>query len=237
MMTTFTYMDLLSKLGIGGAHPGGLRATEIMLKDEPINQDTVILDAGCGTGQTSAYLYNTYHANIIALDAHPLMIQKAKNRFLQLQLPIQTVEASLEAIPMKNQSTHYVLAESVLSFVEIEPVLREMLRVLKPGGVLYAIELTMQGPLSEIEQKQIGQFYGFQQMWNEDRWRDAMKKAGFADVQIRTLPSFYDDHEPLTEFHPSEDVPDVLFDLLEQHERLLLQYRDAMSYRIVRAQK
>ena len=87
-MATFTYMDLLSKLGIGGAHPGGIKATEIMLKGEPINQDTVILDAGCGTGQTSAYLYNNYHANMIALDAHPLMVQKAKERFAYLNIPV-----------------------------------------------------------------------------------------------------------------------------------------------------
>ncbi len=236
-MATFTYMDLLSKLGIGGAHPGGLRATKIMLEGEPINQDTVILDAGCGTGQTSAYLYSSYHANIIAVDSHPLMLQKAKSRFLQMQLPVQTVEASLESIPVEEQSVDYCLAESVLSFVNIEPVLNELKRILKPGGVLFAIELTMQKPLTDIEGKMIGEFYGFQQMWNEDSWRAAMKKAGFADVQIKTLPSFYDDPDYLTEFQPSDVIPDALFDLLEQHERLLHQYRDAMGYRIIRAQK
>lgn len=230
-------MDLLSELGIGGAHPGGLKATEIMLKNEPIQHDAIILDAGCGTGQTSAYLYNTYHANLIALDAHPVMIEKAKNRFSQLGLPVQVIEASLDEIPLDNQSVDYCLAESVLSFVEIEPALREIKRVLKPDGVLYAIELTMQGQLAEIEQKQIEQFYGFRQMWNEDRWKDALMKAGFVDVQIRTLPSFYEDQELLTEFQPSEDVPTAIFDLLEQHERFLHQYRDAMGYRIIRAQK
>lgn len=236
-MAKFTYMDLLSELGIGGAHPGGLKATEMMLKNEPIQQDAVILDAGCGTGQTSAYLYNTYQANMIALDAHPVMIEKAKNRFSQLGLSVQIIEASLDAIPLENQSVDYCLAESVLSFVDIESALSEIKRVLKPGGVLYAIELTMQRTLTEIEQKQIEQFYGFRQMWNEDRWRGAMKKAGFVDVEIRALPSFYEDEEPLTEFQPSEEVPDALFDLLEQNERILLQYREVMGYRIIRAQK
>jgi ubiquinone/menaquinone biosynthesis C-methylase UbiE len=236
-MAKFTYMDLLSELGIGGAHPGGLKATEMMLKNEPIQEDTVILDAGCGTGQTSAYLYNTYHANMIALDAHPVMIEKAKNRFLQLGFPVQVIEASLDVIPLEDQSVDYCLAESVLSFADIEPVLSEIKRVLKPGGVLYAIELTMQKTLTEVEQKQIELFYEFRQMWNEDRWKDAMEKAGFVEVEIRALPSFYEDQEPLTEFQPSEEVPDALFDLLEQNERLLLQYREAMGYRVIYAQK
>ena len=236
-MGPFTYMDLLSKLGIGGAHPGGLKATEIMLKDEQISKDMVILDAGCGTGQTSAYLYNAYRANIIALDAHQLMIQKAKERFSRLNLPVQVMEASLEAIPLKDQSIHYCLAESVLSFVDIKPVLREIKRVLKPGGILCAIELIIKRPLLDIEEKQIEQFYGFRQMWNEERWEKSMKDAGFIDIQFQALPSFYDDQEPLTEFQPSENIPVAVFDLLEQHGSLLQQYRDVLGYRIIRAQK
>ena len=230
-------MDLLSKFGIGGAHPGGLKATEIMLRDEPVNQETIILDAGCGTGQTSAYLYTKYHANIIALDAHPLIIQKAKTRFSQFQLPIQTLEAPLESIPLKDQAVDYCLAESVLSFVEIERVLEELKRVLKPGGILYAIELTIQRPLAERERRQIGEFYGFRQMWNEGQWKETIEKIGFADVQVKTLPSFYEDPEPLTEFQLSEDIPVALFDLMEQHEKLMLHYRDALGYRVIRAKK
>ena len=44
-MSVYTYMDLLSILGIGGAHPGGIKATDIMLGGEPIGHQTVILDA------------------------------------------------------------------------------------------------------------------------------------------------------------------------------------------------
>ena len=236
-MNHLTYMDLLSGLGIGGAHPGGLKATEIMLKDEPINKETTILDAGCGTGQTSAYLYNTYRANIIALDAHPVMIQKAKDRFSRLNVPVQVIEASLDAIPIQEESIHYCLAESVLSFVHIQPVLKELKRVLKPGGTLFAIELIIQRPLSEREDKQIRQFYGFKQMWNEGHWKEAIRNAGFTDVQFKGLPSFYDDQEPLTEFQLSESIPVALFDLLEEHGRLLHQYRDVLGYRVIQAKK
>ena len=236
-MNHLTYMDLLSGLGIGGAHPGGLKATEIMLKNEPINKETIILDAGCGTGQTSAYLYNTYRANIIALDAHPVMVQKAKERFSRLNVPVQVVEASLEAIPLPEESIHYCLAESVLSFVQIQPVLKEIKRVLKPGGNLFAIELIIKKPLSVVEEAQIRQFYGFQQMWNESDWEEALRNAGFADVHTKELPSYYDDQEPLTEFQPSEDIPVGLFDLLETHASLLHQYRDVLGYRVIQAKK
>ena len=67
-MSVYTYIDLLSILGIGGAHPGGIKATDIMLGGESIGPETVILDAGCGTGQTSAYLSSRYGTKVLALD-------------------------------------------------------------------------------------------------------------------------------------------------------------------------
>ncbi len=136
----YTYMDLLSILGIGGAHPGGIKATDIMLGGEPINQQTVILDAGCGTGQTSAYLSSRYGAQVVALDNHPIMAEKARQRFSTLSLPVQVIESSLENMPLATGSVDYCLSESVLSFADFSPSVNEIHRVLKSNGVLYAID-------------------------------------------------------------------------------------------------
>lgn len=233
----YTYMDLLSILGIGGAHPGGIKATDIMLGGEPINQQTVILDAGCGTGQTSAYLSSRYGAQVVALDNHPIMAEKARQRFSTLSLPVQVIESSLENMPLASGSVDYCLSESVLSFADFSPSVNEIHRVLKSNGVLYAIELTIDGPAGQGERHAIGSFYGFKQMWTEGEWKAAFHHAGFHDVQIQELPSFYDDEEPLTDFLPSENIPEQIFQVLSAHEQMLKQYRHLMNYRIIRAQK
>lgn len=87
-MYKFTYHDLLAYFGIGGAHPGGLALTKDMLSQEKIKARSKILDVGCGTGQTSAYIAKNYGCDVTALDCHPLMIEKAQQRFIKENLTI-----------------------------------------------------------------------------------------------------------------------------------------------------
>jgi len=52
----YTYLNCLAELGVGGAHPGGFKLTQDILSAEHIGKKTTVLDAGCGTGQTAAYV-------------------------------------------------------------------------------------------------------------------------------------------------------------------------------------
>src|SRR5947199_3676343 len=124
-MSNFTYFDLLANFGIGGAHPGGFLLTQELLSAENIHSESQILDAGCGTGQTSAYLYSHFGSNILGLDINPIMLKKAKNRFLSQKMPIQLIQGSVEKIPLKDATFDFVLSESVLAFVQKEQALRE----------------------------------------------------------------------------------------------------------------
>ena len=75
------YLNCLALIGIGGVHPGGLQLTKEILSREKINEKTIILDVGCGTGQTSAYMAEKYKCKIIGLDNNEMMLEKAKKRF------------------------------------------------------------------------------------------------------------------------------------------------------------
>ncbi|MGV2549691.1 SAM-dependent methyltransferase, partial [Bacillus licheniformis] len=50
------YLEMLSLFGVAGAHPGGLAFSKAVLQKAAPSPDQPILDAGCGTGQTAAYL-------------------------------------------------------------------------------------------------------------------------------------------------------------------------------------
>ena len=80
------YLDFLSKFGIGGAHPGGLNLTKKLFKEEDINSTSEILDVGCGTGQTAAYLAYRYGAKVTGIDVNPIMVVKAKRRIKKQNL-------------------------------------------------------------------------------------------------------------------------------------------------------
>ena len=100
------YMDMLALLGVGGAHPGGLHLTKQLLEKEEINIDTSILDIGCGTGQTSAYLYCRYGCEITACDINATMVQKANKRFEQLKLPCKATIEDIENLVDSSEDIH-----------------------------------------------------------------------------------------------------------------------------------
>ena len=102
-MGGLTYFDFLAKFGVGGAHPGGIPLTKNILSGENITNKTRILDAGCGTGQTAAYLYQHYKAKVFGLEINPIMIEKAKKRFQIFKFPIQLIQGSVENTSLSRQ--------------------------------------------------------------------------------------------------------------------------------------
>ena len=115
----YTYLDCLASFGVGGAHPGGLKLTKRILSREYIDQETSILDVGCGTGQTSAYIGEKYQCSVTSLDSNNTMLMKAKQRFLSLKLPINSVYGSAENLPFPEGLFDFVLSESVTSFTDV----------------------------------------------------------------------------------------------------------------------
>src|SRR5690625_7715526 len=97
-MTEYNYHDFLALMGVGGAHPGGLSFTKHLLKNVQIDQNSSVLDAGCGTGQTAAYIAETYGCHVTAIDRHPVMIEKAKQRFEANNIKVDLIQGNIEQI-------------------------------------------------------------------------------------------------------------------------------------------
>ena len=140
---TSIYLDFLSKFGIGGAHPGGRHPTKELFKSETITPTTHILDVGCGTGQTAAYLAAQYGAIVTGLDNNPVMVKKAKTRMARYQLPVKIIQDLSKVLLFKDETFDLIISESVLSFVNKPQSLTEIFRLLKSGGRFIANELTI----------------------------------------------------------------------------------------------
>lgn len=75
------YLEVLAELEVGGAHPGGLRLSKKILETLDIDEETKILDVGCGTGQTMAYIAERYGCKVTGIDVQEKMVEKANHRF------------------------------------------------------------------------------------------------------------------------------------------------------------
>lgn len=222
------YLDFLAEFGVGGAHPGGIELTKEMFKNEPIHRMTRVLDAGCGTGQTAAYLASTYGAKVTGMDINPVMIDKAVHRMRRNRLPVNLVHGSVEEMPFPDHSFDIIVCESVLAFVDKPKALSEMYRVLRNGGRLIAIELTVNDFLEQELEEEIKQFYGFDSFCSKKDWVDWCKQAGFENIRVKKNKSI----QSAPDFQHSTDISPELYEVMAEHFNLNLEYQDELDYRI-----
>ena len=221
------YLDLLSQFGIGGAHPGGLNLTKKIFKLENISSTSKILDVGCGTGQTAAYLAYKYGANVTGIDVNSTMVAKAKQRMKKNHLPVKIIQGSIEKTSLPDNYFDFIISESVLSFVNKPRALNEIFRLLKNGGRFIAIELTIINPLTAKEENEIKQFYGLDSLNTKNDWVGLLNQAGFEHIRI--LKDTFIDTEP--EYQFSDDIDFNLYKIMEKHLDIASKYL-ASNYRI-----
>jgi SAM-dependent methyltransferase len=88
------------------------------------------LDAACGTGRHTAHLHARGHA-VIGTDTSEAMLARARGRLPGVDLR----RADLAALPIESASMDLVICALALTHVErLEPVVRELARVLRAGG-------------------------------------------------------------------------------------------------------
>ena len=232
----YTYLDCLASFGVGGAHPGGLQLTKSILSREYIDQEKSILDVGCGTGQTSAYIAEKYRCSVTSLDSYNTMIEKAKQRFSSLNLSINVMYGSVENLPFSDGLFDFILSESVTSFTNVSVTIQEFKRVLKPNGVLLAIEMVLEDSFSEEELKTIIDFYGVSQLLTESEWYNLFQKTGFKQISVEKFKQQFDENniDTVTDFSLSENIDNNLLEIFEKHEHLTTTYKDKLGFCIFR---
>ncbi|PKG22546.1 class I SAM-dependent methyltransferase [Niallia nealsonii] len=235
-----SYQDALAYFGVNGAHPGGLSLTKALLEREQISNATHLLDAGCGTGQTSAFIKKNYPCHVTSIDYHPTMVKRAMDRFQKEQLSIHLLQGSLENLPFPPNSFDIILVESVLIFTNNKKTLKELQRVLRPNGVLLALEMTAERVLSPLEQNNMCSVYGINQVLTEQEWVAAMKEAGFKSVEIKLAHSVFSHMLSTPEVEEEEMDRNVPHNMemeqkLMEHSFILYTYGNIIGYRVYRA--
>lgn len=94
-----------------------------------------VLDAGCGDG---ALICAAASRGAVAtgIDPDPAMLAAARSRVRELAGDVTFVKGRIEQLPFREASFDVVVAITVLCFVpDAAGAVREMARVLRPGGV------------------------------------------------------------------------------------------------------
>lgn len=109
------------------------RIIEKLTLDNGLRQKGSILDLGCGTGNILK-IAEPYFENLYGIDVSTHMLSEAKGYCPTANL----IKASADMLPFKSNMFDCVSLYSVLHHIyDADPVLEEIYRVLKNGGVLY----------------------------------------------------------------------------------------------------
>lgn len=113
----------------------------------PNKENLTVLDLGSGTGFFTDLLSTSYE-RVIGLDISTNMLRFAKeNR----NKAITWVEADAHKLPLQNESVDFIYSNLVIQWFDpLETAISEMLRVLKPGGLIIFTTL-VDGTLHELK--------------------------------------------------------------------------------------
>jgi demethylmenaquinone methyltransferase/2-methoxy-6-polyprenyl-1,4-benzoquinol methylase len=185
-----------------------------LLSKLPPQHDPRVLDVATGTGAVAFKVAERPDARVIGADITRPMLAEAKARAAQqgLSRRVELVECTAEAVPFANGAFDAVIFTYLLRYVsDVPSTLRELARVLRPGGVMLSLDFAVPGPVVyplwrlytslvlplgcavlSPSWMTVGAFLGksirgFHRQWPERRLAELWRECGFPQVAGKRL--------------------------------------------------
>ncbi len=183
------FFDWLGQAGVT-LHPGGWAATLRLLSLLQLRSGERVLDLGCGSGRTLAYVVRWFHIQAIGVDLVPALAAQSCRRVRQAGTGF-ALAADIGHLPFRSQTFHAAWAESVFVFLPKPEAFLEVARVLRPGGRFGMVELTWRGdPFPEFCE-QTRHFLGVPryEVLTVQEWCALLQASGFSVQHSEKLTS------------------------------------------------
>lgn len=157
--------------------------------------DEIVIDLACGGGSYIKTI-STFTENVIGLDISMNMLKYAQNQNRKLNY----ILSDAKNIPLKAESAGVIVCIGLFEYIERPIVLREIRRVLKPGGVCI-IQCPNKYSAARIPNKIICKIIGGKYQAKEPSYKEMIelfKKYRFKLLEFRMddgliwLPNFLD---------------------------------------------
>ena len=122
------------------------RSRQELISQANVKPDHHILDIGCGTGTFVVLLKRQFPAaQVIGLDPDPKALRRAQSKVRRAAVSVQLDRGFSDQLPYQKESFDRVFSSFMFHHLdeqEREKTLKEVLRVLKPGGSFHLLDFT-----------------------------------------------------------------------------------------------
>ena len=122
-----------------------------------------VLDLGCGAGLDLCLYAQRVGptGKLFGLDLSPLMLDKARSNFASLGVTnVEWLLAPADAVPLPNDSVNLVTANGIYNLSpDKDAVMREVARILKPGGRTIFAEIVLKSELPREVRREINDWF------------------------------------------------------------------------------
>ena len=155
-----------------------------------------VLDVPSGAGLQLAYLVDEFGVHGSGVDADVRLVERANTRAREMGVESQLhfQDAPLDALPYRNAIFDLTIGElGLVSDVDPEAAVAELVRVTKPGGTVVLLQLVWKAPLPEGRRQKLVEHLGTRPLMLVE-WKKLLKAAGVQDVHSS---EWSDEKQPL----------------------------------------
>ena len=146
--------DLARTLELMGSEPGYRAARIALLAQLAVGANGTVVDAGCGTGVALTDLLEVYGAElrVIGIDPTEQFLEHARKRATRLAAAARYEAGDIRELPLDDASVDAAFCDKVLLHTgPTTAALAELVRIVRPGGRVGAIEWSPQFMLSTTD--------------------------------------------------------------------------------------
>ena len=121
-------------LGLEVLHPGGLEITRELAMLCHIGRQAKVLDVASGTGESACFLQAKFGAQVTGVDISERMLKRARKTAAERNLQIEFKQGDAHNLPFEENHFDAAISECTVCLLEKGRAIREMVRIVKPGG-------------------------------------------------------------------------------------------------------
>ena len=172
------------------------RLNQVMLELSGIEANSLVLDLGCGNGNTSVWLAQQRPCRVTGIDLSGVRVHNAIDDAAKLPSELASrlhfQKESATDLPFADGTFTHVWSQATIYHVpDKEAALREVYRTLQPGGVFIFDDLIKpNAQVSEDARRYVYDRLLFDTPYNFQTYQDSLRDKGFDVVQAEDLSPY-----------------------------------------------